>query len=414
MPRRPGPDYDEAKSIARSDDAQARRALAEREDVQPELLYYLAEDNEPAVRRAIAENKATPPHADLILATDQVESVREGLADKIADLMPGLDGAAFGRLHELTSQTISVLARDELPRVRAIMAEALADLKGAVPDDLLQLVQALAADEVLKVAAPVLERSSLLGDRDLLAIITAGPPDGALTAIAKRQGLGETLAEAVAERGDEDAVTALLANESTQIREETLDRILDKAPKVPAWHDPLVRRPQLSAQATVRIAGFVARSLLDVMCSRTDLDTETATALREAVAGRIETDLPADEDEEEEDPAEEARRLHAEGSLDAERLMVAINAGKRRFATAALAALAELRYEAARDLLATRSAKAVTALAWKAGLEMRDAIQVQLRLAGVSPQSALYAREGTDYPLSEDDMAWQLEFFTKD
>ena len=149
--------------------------------------------------------------------------------------------------------------------------------------------------------------------------------------------------------------------------------------------------------------------------SRSDLDAETAAVIQAVVSGRIETDIPAaaDDDEEEEDPAEEAQRLHEEGTLDAGQLMDAITSGKRRFAIAGLAALAGMDYEAARDLIATRSAKAATALAWKAGLEMRDAIQVQLRLAGVSPQSALYARDGTHYPMSEEDMEWQLEFFTK-
>jgi uncharacterized protein (DUF2336 family) len=254
-----------------------------------------------------------------------------------------------------------------------------------------------------------------VSERDILSIITSGPPDGALAIVAKRAGLGESLADFVVEHGDENAVTQLLANESAQIREETLDRILDKAPEVPEWHDPLVRRPQLSVQVTMRIAGFVARSLLDVLLTRSDLDPETAEVVRAIVAGRIESDLPAEggDDEEEEDPADEAQRLHAEGQLDDARLMDAVNAGKRRFATAGLAARASMSYETARDLLATRSAKAVTALAWKAGLEMRDAIQVQLRLAGVSPQSALYARDGTDYPLSEEDLEWQLEFFSK-
>lgn len=414
IPPRHGKDYEKAKKIARSGDADARRMLAERQDIQPELLYYLAEDEEPEVRRAIAQNTATPPHADLILASDLHESVREGLAGKLAGLVPDLDGATFGRLHKLTRQTIAKLARDELPRVRAIMSEALAELDGKVPNELKKLVRALAADEVLEVAAPVLERSPLLSERDILSIITSGPPDGALAIVARRAGLGETLADFVVEHGDENAVTQLLANESAQIREETLDRILDKAPEVPQWHDPLVRRPRLSAQVTMRIAGFVARSLLDVLLTRTDLDPETAEVVRAIVAGRIESDIPAAADDEvEEDPADEARRLHAEGKLDAGRLMDAVNSGKRRFATAALAALAGLKYEMARDLLATRSAKAVTALAWKAGLEMRDAIQVQLRLAGVSPQSALYARDGTDYPLSDEDLEWQLEFFSK-
>ena len=57
------------------------------------------------------------------------------------------------------------------------------------------------------------------------------------------------------------------------------------------------------------------------------------------------------------------------------------------------------------------SSKGITALAWNAGLGMRTAVQLQLRLARVPPAKILQARTGVDYPLSEDEMNWQLDFF---
>ena len=42
---------------------------------------------------------------------------------------------------------------------------------------------------------------------------------------------------------------------------------------------------------------------------------------------------------------------------------------------------------------------------------MRFAVQLQLRMGGVAPNQILNPRAGTDYPLSESDMVWQLEFF---
>ncbi|MDH3594957.1 MAG: hypothetical protein OEM93_08930, partial [Rhodospirillales bacterium] len=55
--------------------------------------------------------------------------------------------------------------------------------------------------------------------------------------------------------------------------------------------------------------------------------------------------------------------------------------------------------------------KGVTALAWKAGLAMRVATQLQLRMGGISPSDVLHARGGVDYPLTPDEMDWQLGFF---
>ena len=43
--------YDEAKKLARAKDPRVRQELAEREDIRPEILYFLAEDKRAEVRR---------------------------------------------------------------------------------------------------------------------------------------------------------------------------------------------------------------------------------------------------------------------------------------------------------------------------------------------------------------------------
>jgi len=414
--RKRDPAYSKAKKIAHDGGPRARRKLAGKTDALPEILYFLAEDETPAVRRAIAGNPSTPAQADLLLAHDRDDSVRSDLAGKIAILVPGLCKKAVGRLEKITCEAIAVLARDELPRVRTILAEALAEVTGSPPREITKAIHRLAADDVFAVSAPVLERSTLLTDADLLGIIANGPPAGALSAIARRNGAGESLTEQIAEKGDVDAVAALLGNKSAQIREETLDRLVERAPPNKAWHEPLVHRPKLSSRSALGIAGFVAHSLLEILRTRKDLDPETAGAVADVVAKRLKSEVGKSDKskgkKKDEEPSESAARLHKEGKLTVDMVTAAIDGGKRDFATAGLAALAGLKAEAARDLLASRSAKAATALAWKAGLNMRQAIQVQLRLAGVSPQATLYAKNGTDFPLSTSDLEWQLELFT--
>ncbi len=409
-----GTGYSKAKKVAHDGGARARRKLADRKETLPEILYFLAEDEAATVRRATAGNPSTPAQADLMLARDSDDGVRSDLAGKIAILAPGLGKKAVGRLEKITCETIGVLARDELPRIRTIMADALAEVTGAPPPEILAAIHKLAADDVIAVAGPVLERSALLSDADILEIIANGPPAGALSAIARRKRAGESLTEQIAEKGDVDAVAALLANKSAQIREETLDRLVERAPPIEAWHEPLVQRPKLSSRSALGIAGFVAHSLLEVLRRRKDLDPETAGAVAEKVAKRLKSeagDKGKGKDKPKESPADRVRRLHKEGKLTVTMVTAAVDGGKRDFAIAGLAALAGLGTSAARDLLASRSAKAATALAWKAGLNMRQAIQVQLRLAGVSPQATLYAKNGTDFPLSESDMEWQLDLF---
>lgn len=410
--------YEEDKRLAASDDAETRRQLAGRPGVQPEILYYLAEDPTAEVRRAIAANDETPVQADLILARDTDEEVRCGLAEKIARLLPDLDVEAQQEICAATLEVLETLARDQLTRVRQLIAEAIKDVARAPAEVVDRVVKRLANDDEIAVAGPVLEHSPLLSEEDLLAIIESATGQGPLAAIARRHGVGGAVSEAIVGRtiaadgrlsGDAAVITSLLANPSAQIREQTLDRIVEAAPEQTPWHEPLVRRPSLPASAIRRIAGFVAELLLNELQARDDLDPETVKAVAKAVQHRIAAKGPKK-------PAkltgrERAKQMHAAGKLDEDALSQALLSGERSFVAAGLALMASLPAGVVDKIVESRSAKGVTALVWKAGLDMRFALQAQIRLAGIAPNATLNARDGTDFPLSEKDMRWQLEFF---
>jgi len=57
-----------------------------------------------------------------------------------------------------------------------------------------------------------------------------------------------------------------------------------------------------------------------------------------------------------------------------------------------------------------QAAKPIVSLAWHAGLSMRMALQLQKDAGQVPPREIIYPKGGTDYPLSDDAMNWQLEF----
>src|SRR3546814_7119683 len=95
-------------------------------------------------------------------------------------------------------------------------------------------------------------------DLDLLEIIASSGLSSRLCAIARRSSLGETISDAIVLRNDRPAVSALLANGSAQIREETLDRLIEASVQEPAWQPALVARPVLPAGAVRKLAGFVA------------------------------------------------------------------------------------------------------------------------------------------------------------
>ncbi|MCG8510055.1 MAG: DUF2336 domain-containing protein, partial [Rhodospirillales bacterium] len=278
--------YDEAKRLAVHEDPAVRRDLAARPDVMPEILFFLSGDPSPEVRLAIAGNRSTPHRADLKLAEDSDDSVRSRLASKISGVLPGLTSEQAAELGKLTYEALDLLARDQVTRVRKIIADALKDVASAPPE----VINHLARDAELVVAAPILENSPVLSDADLLEIVSDGPIKGALAAIAKRSAVGSTVADAVARTGDVEAVGVLLENPNAQIREDTLDFIIERAPGVEAWHSPLVRRRGLPGGAAVRIAEFVADRLLQSLVKRGDFDSDTAEALSAVVRERLNTE----------------------------------------------------------------------------------------------------------------------------
>lgn len=411
-----GVDYEASKRLAFSQDLLERRMVAGRTDTKPEILYFLATDQSAEVRVEIARNSATPRQADLLLSTDPDEKVRTGLAAKIAALAPDLSTDQVGQIEKLTLEIMETLARDQTAAVRQVMSETLQHSAGAPP----HLVQQLARDLELSVSGPILRHSPVLTDADLLDIIQASPLDGQLVAIAERAGVSSAVTDAVVQTESEAAVAALLGNHSAQIREETLDRIIDMAPKHEPWHGPLVRRPKLPPNAAARMAGFVNAQLLKVLETRTDLSAETRSAVADAVRSRAATSRkPAGGGIEAVDdaappkgrPSERAAALHKAGKLDEDAISGALTQGDRGFVMAALGLKSAIPLPLVEKIVAGQSPRAVTALCWKAGLSMRFARQVQLRLAQIPPNAVMNAKNGTDYPMNKEELTWQLEFF---
>jgi uncharacterized protein (DUF2336 family) len=398
--------YDDDKNLLQHPDVKVRKRLAQRTDVKREILYYLASDTATEVRREIARNKVTPVQADMLLVRDPDEVVRADLASKVARLLPGLPKDAQDQVRERVVEMVEALARDSAVRVRQMVAEALQDVADAPPD----VIKRLARDAELAVSRPVLRFSPLLTDQDLLDIIAGRPVTGALVAIAERENVSSAVSDAIVGTDEEPAVAALLANPSAQIREETLDLIVDRAPPRTTWHGPLVARPVLPSRAARRIASFIAEALLKKLQKRTDLDPEAKAAVASEVRKRLDDEASKDEGEDGDSPEAQAKKMFDAGELDEDTISFALSEGKRGFVVASLALKSKIKPDIVDKILSARSAKGVMALAWKSGMGPRFGAQLQMRLGGISPKQVLAARGG-EWPMSPEDMTWHLEFF---
>lgn len=395
-------DYDDAKQRAASGSSGTRRKLAKRANVQPEILYFLANDDDPAVRREIAANPSTPVQADQILATDADEEIRGCVAQKIARLAPDLSDADRDRAGGIVTDILETLASDQAVRIRRLLAEELKQARG-VP---VSVIERLARDGDETVSVPVLETSPLLSDEFLVEIIESGTVQSALEAISGRTGLGVDVSDALIETDNVPAIASLLSNDSAQIREETLDRLVDGAADVEEWHGPLVSRPSLSAKAAATLSRFVTETLLEDLLQRDDLDPAVTETIGENVRRRMEQ--PASDNEETD--REKVQRMHLDGSLDEGSVKAAMLRGERIFVVEAIASLSRLDTTVVQKAFSLASAKGVAAMTWKAGLSAELAHQIQLRLAKVPPDEAI-APSGESYALSDDDLDWQIEFF---
>jgi uncharacterized protein (DUF2336 family) len=398
--------YEDARAVLETHKDRLERELAERADAKPEMLYYLAERGAPATRRKVAANPSTPAAANLVLSTDVDPDVRAELARKIGRLLPDLLASERDRVCELTLQTLQRLASDQLVRVRALLAEEIKSLD-CVPKPILLM---LAHDVEEAVSVAIIEYSPLLADNDLLEIVESARAQSALAAVARRRGVSENLSEAIVASLDRAAVAALLANPNARIREQTMERIIDHAQSIQLWHEPLAMRSDLSLRALRRIAGFVGAALIREIMERRGFDEDMVQHLKRCLRERLEHAQQPAQTKEEKARAEVAA-LREKGALNERYVEEAVETGQREIVIEALALLSCSSRAVVERILSARSAKAITAIVWRAGLSMRVGFKMQTMLLKLPAGELLPARSGVAFPLPEDEMRWHLSYF---
>jgi uncharacterized protein (DUF2336 family) len=153
-----------------------------------------------------------------------------------------------------------MLLDDPAPIVRKALAEAFASSQTAPP----VIVHALAADQP-EVAEPILQRSPMLSETDLVDLVATVHPDSQVT-IASRRLLPRPVSAAIAEVGTAAACLALLENPDAEIADFSLDRIVERWGHLAAIrenvlqrHDaPVTTRQAALAKLSQTLAGFVA------------------------------------------------------------------------------------------------------------------------------------------------------------
>ena len=381
--------------------------LVQHADVGDGVLECLAGHGAPATRQAVAASTATPAAVNRMLADDAETEVRAELAAKIARLMPGLEEREAAATVALTIETLECLARDSSTKVRAILAEEIKHLD-CVPH---AVAMTLARDLESIVAAPILEYSPLLSDADLMEIIACGQVKDVLAAIARRKPLNENVSDELVQSLDVPAVAALLVNPDAKLRKKTMERIVEQAEEIEAWHLPLALRADLSTRALKRISGFVGAYLIERLAARADLSDAVRTHLHKKLRAKLE-ERPGAHDGITADAAKAAvADAKAKGLLDDMFVEDAALAGHREMVIFALAALGHAPEATVRKIMGSGRAKPLVALVWHAHLSMRIAFKIQSFVMKLPAGELLPARGGIYFPLTADEMRWHLNYF---
>jgi uncharacterized protein (DUF2336 family) len=293
--------------------------------------------------------------ANLALARSSAPQDRERLLIAIAELCRSDSDCARPEIQGLMRDLFLDLVSTAEQAIRLRLSKTLADVAWA-PRDLITL---LASDEI-EIARPVVAKSSVLTDADLMRLLLEASVEHRIE-VARRPALGADVAAVIVDQADPDVVTALANNTTAQLRDHDLSRMVDLSERVASLRAPLARHPALNVELAALLYGWVGEALRHAIISRFPLDTldlqRAVTDSVHEVRSNLGLALGADATDRGRslDRAAMERRvvakLEAAGQLRPGVLVRALNEGKLGLFMTALAALAGVSTEDVRTAI---------------------------------------------------------------
>ncbi|MGB1547559.1 MAG: DUF2336 domain-containing protein [Alphaproteobacteria bacterium] len=173
------------------------------------------------------------------------------------------------RERALMTDILNQLVREVEMAVRRHLSERLSILPNAPRELIITL-----ASDTIEVARPVLMKSEILHDADLIEIIQHRTMEHQL-AIAMRKDVSEVVSEALVETGSVDVIKTLLKNVDAKISEGTKAYLVEESEKVNAYREPLIRRPDLDPKMAEKMYWWVSAALRQEIAAKFDIDVTT-------------------------------------------------------------------------------------------------------------------------------------------
>ncbi|WP_138379940.1 DUF2336 domain-containing protein [Luteithermobacter gelatinilyticus] len=175
---------------------------------------------------------------------------------------------------KIAEDIFKLMVKDAEIRVRQALSASLKD-NPDIPRD----VAVTLASDVEEVSLPILEFSEVLTDEDLMELV-AGSSAERQKAIARRNNLSADVADAIVENSDDEEVVAtLVGNETAALRENTMEKVLDKFGESEKVNTPLAQRGQLPLKVAERLVYLVSEKVRDHLMTHHEMSPDMAMDL---------------------------------------------------------------------------------------------------------------------------------------
>jgi uncharacterized protein (DUF2336 family) len=320
------------------------------------------------------------------LAREKSSDRRRQLLREVTDLFFEAPPAAASRTQAEFDSVLQTLAAQTALSARAELAERFADSALAPRGLILQL-----AMDAVEVAAPILSRSTVLKDEDLVTIVHERG-QGHIHAIAGRSRLGERLSSAIVERGDDTAVARLVSNPGSRLDRQTFEAVAQRAETSPALQAPLVQRKDTPADLLSDLMTVVETHLREQITARFEsLEPGVLEAALAASHQRLAARMAEDGELAEARRFIAAKRMRKE--LDGALLVRLLREKKRVHFCAGFAEMTGVDYVAARRALDHECADGLAMICKAAGLDKALFVTVAVLRGGAGDHAFAEARD---------------------
>ena len=207
------------------------------------------------------------------LANEPSSEKRRELLTEITDIFLGPTEPLSERESALCGDIMEKVAFNVEAKVREQLSDRLADVDFA-PRDLIKRL----AHDAIEVARPILERSKVLDESELIEVVRERGQEHQL-AVTRRDEVSEGVADALVEHGSDEVLVSLVQNDGAQLSRNAVETLVAKSETSEVLQAPLVQRSDVPADLMHEMFWFVSSALREHILTVTDIDEAEVDAL---------------------------------------------------------------------------------------------------------------------------------------